>query len=205
MTVISVWSSGIGVHHKLRNFSGYLLCATSTGWNLKVFWLIWYLVRWSTGCSVTVADLNCFGSDWERRSCSIGWWLAGMSSVGMGCALGGAFTIRVGGVPGVAVGTLGARCLCVDRLQRNRSVVDIGAFVSSDQCSMISWRALTALSCAYTVDARVFFSAAVSFCTPCSTTSYVVTDGWLSLWCLNSMVSDAISVLVPLDTTFWQR
>ena len=55
-----------------------------------------------------------------------------------------------------------------------------------------------------TVDSGVFLSSAVSFCTPCSTFYSGVTEVRVSLLYLNSMVSDTISVLVSLDTTFWQ-
>ena len=47
-----------------------------------------------------------------------------MYSVKMG------YTLGAGGVPGIAVVTLGARCICVDRAQRGRSVMAIGDFVS---------------------------------------------------------------------------
>ena len=75
--------------------------------------------------------------------------------VEMGCTLGFAFTLGDGGVPGVAVGTLGDQCI-IDRVQQVRSVVAIGAFVSPAQCSIVPWRALLAWSCASTVDASVF-------------------------------------------------
>ena len=61
--------------------------------------------------------------------------------VEMGCTLGGSFTLGASGVPVIAVGTVGARCICVDRFQHGRSVVAIGAFVSPSQFSMVSWRA----------------------------------------------------------------
>ena len=138
-TVIAVCSSGFGVHQKLRVFAGYLLCASSTGWTLKVCWVVHCLVQWAPGCSIIVAGFNWFGSDWERRHWEIGWCLAGKSSVEMGCTLGGgAFTLGSGGVPGFAVGTLGARCLFVDRVWCARSVGAICAFVYPDQCSMVS-------------------------------------------------------------------
>ena len=57
-----------------------------------------------------------------------------MSLVEMGFPLGGAFTLGAGGIPGVAVGTFGDKCLVVDRVQRGRSVVAIGVFVSPSQC-----------------------------------------------------------------------
>ena len=123
-TGIIVCSSGLGVHHKLRSFAGYFLCAASTSWTFKAFWVVQYLVQWSTGCSVTVTGSNWFGSDWELRRWAIGWWLTGMYSVEMVC------TLVAGGVPGIAVVTLGDQCLCVDRAQCGRSVMDIGAFLS---------------------------------------------------------------------------
>ena len=58
-----------------------------------------------------------------------------MSPVEMSCTLGGgAFTLESGGVPGFAVGTLGDRCLFVDRVQRGRSAVAIGDFIYLVQC-----------------------------------------------------------------------
>ena len=186
-------------------FAGYFLCAASTGWDIKACWVVQYIVIWATGCYVTVVGSNCFGSNWELRHWAIGWWLDGMSSVEMGCTLGSDFTLWYGGVPGVAIGTLGDRCLCVKMVQRGSTVVDIYDFVSPFQCSMVSWRALMAWSCASNVDDGVFLSATRSCCTPCNNLSSGVTEGRVSLWCLNSMVSDTISVLVSLDTTFWQR
>ena len=93
----------------------------------------------------------------------------------------GAFILGAGGVPGVSVGTLRAQCFCVNRVRRGRSVVDVGAFLSPSQCSMVSWRALMSWSCASTVDDGVFWSAVVSCCTPCRTSSSGVTDGMVSL------------------------
>ena len=107
--------------------------------------------------------------------------------------------------PCVAVGTLGARCLFIDRVWRGRSVVTIGTFVSPAQCSMVFWKDLMDWSWAHTVYAGVFLSATVICCTTFITLYYGVTEGRVSLWCLNSMVSDTISVLVSLDTNFWQR
>ena len=126
-----------------------------------------------------------------------------MSLVEIGCTLGwGIFTLGAGGGPGFAVGTLGALFLIVDRLRRGGSVVAIGDFLSPSQLSMVSWRALMVWSWAYTVDDGVFLSAAVSCCTPCSSLSSGATEGRVSLSCLNSMVSDTISILVSLYTTF---
>ena len=183
----------------------YLPCAAINGWTLKAFWVVRYLVLWDTGCSITVPGSNGFGYHWERRSWAIGWWLVGMSSIEMCCTIGGACNLGAGGVPGVDVGTLGELCFLVGRVRRGRSVVAVGDFVSPAQCSMLSWRALMALSYASTVDAGLFLSAAVSSYTACRNLYYGVTEGRASLWCLNSMVSDNISVLVSLDTTFWQR
>ena len=104
-----------------------------------------------------------------------------ISSVEMDCTLGCAFTLEDGGVPDIAVGTLGARFLCVERVKCGRSVVAIDAFVSPSQCSMVSWRALMSWSYASTVDYGVFLSAAVSFYTPCSTLSSGVTGVRVSL------------------------
>ena len=104
-----------------------------------------------------------------------------MSLVEMGCTLGGDFNIGAGGVPGVAVGTLGDRCLFVDRVRRGRPFLAIGDFVSPAQCSMLSWRALMALSYASTVDAGLFLSAAVSSYTACRNLYYGVTEGRASL------------------------
>ena len=56
-----------------------------------------------------------------------------MSSVETGCTLGGAFTLEAGGVPGVAVGSIGDQCIYVDRVRRGRSVMKIGLFVFPDQ------------------------------------------------------------------------
>ena len=80
-TGIDICSSGLGMQHNLRGFAGYLLCATSTGWNLKACWVVRYLLQWATGFYVTVASSHCFGSYWECRSWEIGWWLAGISLV----------------------------------------------------------------------------------------------------------------------------
>ena len=104
-----------------------------------------------------------------------------MSLVEIVCTLGGAFTLRTGGIPGVAVGTFGDKCLVVDRVQRSRSVVAIGDFVSPSQCSMVSWREFMACSWESTVDDGVFLSSAVICCTPCSTLSYGVTEYRVSL------------------------
>ena len=82
----------------------------------------------------------------------------------MGFTLGGAFNLGSGENPGFSVGTLGSQCLFVDRVQRGRSAVAIGDFVSPVQVSMLSWRAFMAWSWASTVDVDVFFSAAVSCC-----------------------------------------
>ena len=78
-----------GVHHKSIIFAGYFLCAASTGWTLTVCWLVRYLVRWDTGCSVVVASSNSFLPDWDCRRWEIGWWVSEMFSVEMGCTLGG--------------------------------------------------------------------------------------------------------------------
>ena len=104
-----------------------------------------------------------------------------MSLVEMVCTLGGAFTLGAGGVPGFAVGTLGDQFLFVDRLQRGRSVVTIGAFVSPAQCSMVSWRDLMDCVWESTVDDGVFLSAAVICFAPCSTFSSGITEGRVSL------------------------
>ena len=116
----AVFYSGLGLHNKLSSFAGYFLFADSTGWTLKVCWVVSYLVRWATGCSAIVSGYNFFFSNWERRGCKIGWWLDGISSVEMVCTLGGGFTLGSGGVPGFAVGTLGAWCFFVDRVRRGR-------------------------------------------------------------------------------------
>ena len=95
--------------------------------------MVWYLVRWETGCSVTVSGTNYFGSDWERRRWEIGLRLAGISSVEMGCTLGCDCTLGAIGVPGVAVLTLGARCFRVDRVRRGSLFEAVGSFVSPAQ------------------------------------------------------------------------
>ena len=123
----------------------------------------------------------------------------------MGCTLGGAGTLEAGGVPCVVLGTLGDRCFRVDRVRRGRSVVTVGAFVFPSQCSNIILEVLNGLELCIYCGCWCVLSAAVSCCTPCSTFYSSFTDGRVSLWCLNSMVSDTISVLVSLDTTFWQR
>ena len=66
-TGIFVCSSGFGVHHKLRSFVRYFLCAASTGWTLKVCWVGRYLVLWATGCCIIVVGSNWFCPGWERR------------------------------------------------------------------------------------------------------------------------------------------
>ena len=56
-----------------------------------------------------------------------------MSLVEMGFILVGDCTIGSSDVPGVAAVTLGSLCFRVDRVRHGRSVVDVGAFVSSAQ------------------------------------------------------------------------
>ena len=170
--------------------SGYFRCAANTGWNLKACWVVRDRVLWDTVWYVDAVGSNFLGADWGRSCCDIVLWLYGMSPVEIGCTCGGAWYIRrwtlgAGGLTGVAVGTLGALWFRVDSVWRGMSVVAVGAAVSPDQLSRVSWRALMDWICASTVDAGVSLRTDVSCCTPCSTFSSGVTDGRVSLWCLN--------------------
>ena len=192
-TSIYVCSSDLGVYHKLMSSEGYFLCAASTAWILKDWWVVQYWVLWVIVWFVAVSGSNWFGADWESSRWEIVWWLAGIFLVEMGRTCEGTCctrrcTLGAGGITGVAIGTLGYRWFYVDSVQYSRSVVAVSAAVSPAWCSMVSWRSLMAWSCASTVDAGVSLSAAVSCCNTYSTLFYGVTDGSVSLWCLNLMV-----------------
>ena len=192
------------------NSEGYFRFVANPGWTLKSWWVVRYWVWWATGWSISAVGSNCLGTDWEHSCWGIGWWLDGMSPVEMGCTRGypsctRRCTLGAGDLTGVAAGTLGACWFSFDGVWHGGSVVELGAAVSPAQCSRVSWRALMDFSCSSTVDAGVSLRTSVSCCTPCRPLFYGVTDGRVSLWFLNSMVSDTISALVSLYTTIWHR